>query len=325
MNLVLSSAGRRGAMLAILRRTLADMDLKGTVIATDMSLLTAAGMLAEEFRQVSPCTDPAFIPQMLELCRSHEVRLVVPTIDPELPVYAAHRQAFLDIGTTVLVSDLETVELCADKRSTHKFLSERGFPTVSQAHPSEVLASLRDWNFPLVVKPARGSASKGIAVVHGEAELTAAAAGREVVVQSVAPGDEYTVDVWVDAGGAARCAVPRRRLEVRAGEVSKGVTAKHGPLQELALQVCEALPDPYGVITVQAFVDAGDLRVIEINPRFGGGFPLAWQAGAKYPQWALEELLGRQSTATADDGWAGGLVMLRYDEAAFVDAGTVGL
>jgi carbamoyl-phosphate synthase large subunit len=162
-----------------------------------------------------------------------------------------------------------------------------------------------------------------VGIVRDAAEL-AVAVGRpelgEMVVQTLAPGREHTIDVLADRGGRCVCAVPRRRIEVRSGEVSKGVTVRSPELQDLAARICEALPGAFGTITIQVFVgDApGRLAVIEINARYGGGFPLALEAGADFPRWQLEELLGLPSTATAD-GWRDGLVMLRYDAAVFVD------
>src|SRR5690606_1056922 len=129
---------------------------------------------------------------------------------------------------------------------------------------------------------------------------------------------------WICVKQGLANSAPRRRIEVRAGEVSKGVTVRSPQLQQLARDLCEALPGALGTITVQAFLDgapddpAATVAVIEINARYGGGFPLALEAGADFPRWQLEELLGLPSTATAD-GWRPGLVILRYDAAVFVD------
>jgi carbamoyl-phosphate synthase large subunit len=109
------------------------------------------------------------------------------------------------------------------------------------------------------------------------------------------------------------------RIETRAGEVSKGMTARCAPVQELARRVGEALPGAWGVINTQIFYDAatGQLNVIEINPRFGGGYPLSHQAGARMARWVIEEIAGLPLTAT-DDQWEDGLTMLRFDDAVFV-------
>jgi carbamoyl-phosphate synthase large subunit len=156
--------------------------------------------------------------------------------------------------------------------------------------------------------------------------LEAATRGGGFIAQTIAPGVEYTIDFLAGSDGACRCAVPRRRFETRAGEVSKGMTVRHPALQALAGRVCQALPGARGCLNVQVFLeeDSGAMNVIEVNARFGGGFPLSWEAGARFPRWMLEEQLGLPSTA-AHDAWRDRLVMLRYDDAVFVDASRAGL
>ena len=118
--------------------------------------------------------------------------------------------------------------------------------------------------------------------------------------------------------GGVACVVVRQRLEVRAGEISKGYTVRDPTLEGWARRLTERLPDAAGPLTLQCFKGPdGRLAFIEINPRFGGGFPLSLAAGADYPRWLLEWALGRPSTATAH-GWRGDVAMLRYDDAVFV-------
>jgi carbamoyl-phosphate synthase large subunit len=182
---------------------------------------------------------------------------------------------------------------------------------------ADVLADAASWRWPLVAKPREGSAGIGITRCHSVADLPEG----DLVVQELATGDEHTVDVLVLRDGRCRVAVPRRRIEVRSGEVSKGVTVRHEPLQALARASGAGRPGAYGVLSVQVFADGDELRVIEVNARYGGGFPLAYEAGALLPEWTIEELVGRPSTV-ADD-WRDGLVMLRYDEAVFVEAAAI--
>ena len=328
VTVLVSSAGRRVELLRGFRRALAALGVEGRVIATDASWYASALHEADEGFLVPRLGDPAFVPTVVELCEKQGVDLVVPTIDTEMRAWNEARPRLEEVGTTLSLSSPEVVAIAGDKQRTHDWLVGHGFPTVHQAAPDEVLARPGDWPFPLVVKPRFGSAGIGVEVVRDPDELAAAArrATGDVVVQTLARGAEHTIDVLVDRRGRAVCAVPRRRIEVRAGEVSKGVTVRSPLLQRLACELCEALPGAYGTITVQAFLDgapddpAATVAVIEINARYGGGFPLALEAGADFPRWQLEELLGLPSTATPDD-WRAGLVMLRYDAAVFVDEG----
>lgn len=324
---LLSSAGRRVELLRAFRRS------PGTrVLTTDCSWYSSAFHEADEAFLVPRCSSPEFVPRMLELCAAHQVDLLVPTIDPELPIYAAARDRFAEVGTTVAVSSPEVVKIAADKQRTHDWLTAEGFPTVAQAGPDEVRAHPEDWPFPLVVKPRSGSASIGVATVHDRAQLDHAlggtlgdhggAARREMIVQQLAAGTEYTIDALV-LGGTVAAAVPRRRIEVRAGEVAKAVTARSPELIELTEKLCARLPGAYGPLNVQVFAGDGpnQLAVIEINARFGGGFPLSFAAGADMPLALLQEALHLPVTAVTT-AWRDDLVMLRYDAAVFVDGST---
>jgi len=321
MSVLISSAGRRVALLEAFRASVRDLGVgDARVLAADASEYSAAFHRADQGFVVPRCADESYIPTLLSLCEREGVRLVVPTIDPELPILAAHRHAFAAIGATVAVSGPDTVAIGSDKWMTHRWLREQGFPTVRQSDPGEALARPADWAPPLLVKPVRGSASIGVEVVGTRAELEVLAArGDDLIVQSIAPGAEHTVDVYVAADGAVHGVVPRRRLETRGGEVSKGITVRSEPLIGLVTDLVARLPDAFGALNVQVFLDEADTSaVIEINARFGGGFPLTHAAGADYTRWLVEEVYGLPGSA-GSDGWRTGVVMLRWDDAVFLD------
>ncbi len=199
-------------------------------------------------------------------------------------------------------------------------------PCASSRSSSLLGCGGRGWSLPLIAKPRFGSASIGVQRIESLAQLAMLPQDIEYVVQAVAPGDEYTVDVLVNRQGRGLCPVPRKRLEVRGGEVSKAVTEREESLVRLGRGLAETLPGAYGALNVQVFWDraGGAVNVIEINPRFGGGFPLTWQAGGHYPRWIIEEILGR-SAATLTENWSDRLLMLRFDDAVFLPAVAAGL
>jgi carbamoyl-phosphate synthase large subunit len=258
---------------------------------------------------------------MLGLCEREQIRLLIPTIDTELPAYAKNREAFARVGTTVAVSAPETIAIGADKRRTHRFLIEHNLPTVEQADIADVRRDPGGWSFPFLVKPTAGSAGVGINLVSRVEALDVLASGDDYIVQAIAPGAEYTVDIFVDGSGISRCAVPRRRIEVRGGEVSKAVTVRLPEVMQLAHSVANALPGAFGVLTVQIFFDdtTGRANVIEVNPRFGGGFPLSYAAGADFPAWLISMAVSGDAGVVGDDTcWSEGLLMLRYDDSVVV-------
>ncbi len=307
------------ALLNCFRAAARDLGLRGRVVAADCSATAPAFHLADAAWKVPPCHDPAFIPTMLRLCEREQIDLIVPTIDTELPFYAARREAFAEVGTTVAISGPDTVAIAADKVRTHRWLTRNGFPTVRQAMAWEVLREPRSWSFPLIAKPRGGSAGMGVLRAPSPEVLGLAVRERDdLVVQEISPGREHTVNVYVDRAGRCRCAVPHLRMEVRSGEVSKALTVKHQGLMGLARQIAEALPDAYGAMNIQCFLaDEYVMKIIEINPRFGGGYPVAHAAGADFPRWLLQEAAGMSVDADFDQ-WQDNLAMLRYDEAVFV-------
>ena len=313
---LLTSAGRRVHLLRILHEV-SQRD-GGRVEAVDMSPLSAAGQLVEHFRLVPRASDPAFVPELLELCRTRNIDFVVPTIDPELPVFAAHREAFRAIGTEVWVSSEPVVALSQDKWLFVQWLTEHGFdvPRTSTAGS----AVLDDFPGAVVAKPRGGSSSTGL--IHAERLTPELLAGLspDYMVQEHVGGYEVTVDFAIAESGALLGVSMRRRLEVRGGEVAKAVTIDHPQLLSTIERFATELAGAFGVLNVQVFVDdtAGRIRFIELNARFGGGYPLSWAAGATFPA-----LLADRSSARRDA--RPGLVMLRYDDAVFREADQLGL
>lgn len=318
MNLIVTSAGRRNQLIACFREDAARLGIPLRVVAVDHQAESSPACLQADARfSVPHCTDAGYASCLLDLCRQHEAALLVPTIDPELPVLSAHRGEFAAIGTRVVVSAPETVALCQDKRATAARLAEAGIATPATLPLAEYLRDPKRLRTPVIAKPNRGSASIGLVRPQRLGDL-AALDPDGYIVQELWQGREYTVNVFFDRAGHLRCAVPHERLEVRAGEVSKGVTRRQAALEETARKLSTVLPGAMGPLCFQAIVTgSGETAVFEINARFGGGYPLTHRAGARMTQWLLEEACGRP--LPAHDGWREGVTMLRYDDAIFLD------
>jgi len=277
--------------------------------------------LADRFWQVPRCSEPQFVPELLALAIQENISLIVPTIDSELAPLAAHKHLFAQHGIHVCISSEETVHICSDKLATHEWLRANEFPTVRQAFPEDVLDCRERWPLPLIAKPRWGSASKGVRIAETFDELrTFADRSSDLIVQQIARGDEHTVNVFVNRDGKCVCAVPHRRLETRGGEVSKAITVKHLPMMALACKIAERLPGASGMLNIQCFLsEEGDIRVIEINARAGGGYPLAHSAGARYAHWILDEIFQGRAHEPFED-WIDDLAMLRYDQSVIKPA-----
>jgi carbamoyl-phosphate synthase large subunit len=268
---------------------------------------------------VKPVAHGDYIKQLLSIVKTNKVKLLVPTVDLDLKILSRNKTNFADIGCCVLVSNPDVVDICQDKRKTYRFLTRNGFDTPLTMGIRDAL-SKRKLIWPCFLKPWDGYASRGNAVVNNRKELVFFAKRiPNPICQEFIEGTEHTCDVYVDFNMKARCVVPRKRIEVRAGEVSKGQVVKSSAIMREAARLVEALGAGPGVITLQLFLTGGDrLKFIEINPRFGGGVPLSIKAGANFPKWILQDLIGRK-TNIRFDGFKDNLIMLRYDDEVWVE------
>jgi carbamoyl-phosphate synthase large subunit len=315
--------GRRVSLLRGFQRAAQKLRLATCFCGTDISPSSPALQLCDRAFLVEPTTHARYIDQLLYLVREHAVGLLVPTVDLDLGLLARHKPQFEELGCRVLVSDPDVVDTCQDKRRTFGFLSRNGFGTPATMSVRQALAADRrgELTWPCFLKRWDGYASRDNAVVHDPGELRFCARRiPNALCQEFLEGTEYTCDVYIDFDLKVRCVVPRRRLEARAGEVSKGQVAKDPRIMDQAKRVAELLRAGPGVITIQLFIARdGRIRFTEINPRFGGGAPLSIRAGADFPKWILQELTGKRPRIGFDD-FADGLLMLRYDAEVWVQA-----
>lgn len=248
---------------------------------------------------------------------------MLPLIDVDLLVLAAHRGQFSEIGTLAMISSLPVVQICRDKASTSRFFEERGIPTVRCLSIESVCNG--EAQYPVFIKPVNGSGSQHAYKIRNREELDFFVRYvPQPMLQEVAQGQEYTVDVLCDLGGRVINAVPRRRLEVRAGEISKGATCKDWRIIDATVDLATKLGG-VGPLTVQCF--AGEeadsaIRFTEINPRVGGGLPLSIAAGANYPKQIIRMALGQAIEPCVGD-FADEFYMFRYEEGVYVPAASL--
>ncbi|MEN6423757.1 MAG: ATP-grasp domain-containing protein [Phycisphaerales bacterium] len=308
--------GRRVSLLRGFQRAAGGLGLHASFCGTDTTPLSSALQLCDTALLVEPTTSDRYIDQLLRIVRRHAVDLLVPTIDLDLRLLAEHKPRFEEAGCRVLVSDPDVIDMCQDKRRTFGFLRKHGLGSPSTRSVRTALAAdLRgELRWPCFLKRWDGYASRDTAVAHDRSELRFFS--RKIpnaICQEFVEGAEYTCDVYIDFDMRVRCVVPRRRIEVRAGEVSKSCVVKDPQIMGQAKRVVELLGAGPGVVTLQLFMtDSGEIKFTEVNPRFGGGAPLSIQAGADFPRWILQELTG-EPPQIEFDGFTDGLVMLRYD------------
>ena len=305
--------GRRVSLLNSFREAARQLRLSVSFLGTDTRELSPALQLCDTGVLVKPTTHPSYVRHLLSIVERHGVRLLVPTVDLDLKLLAQNEPKFSALGCRVLVSRPGVVDVCQDKRKTYRFLVREGFDSPITMSVRSALSD-RKLGWPRFLKPWDGYASRGNAIVRNREELQFYARRiPNAICQEYVRGIEHTCDVYVDFDMKVRCVVPRRRIEVRTGEVSKGQVVKNAHIMSQAARVVEAIGAGPGVITLQLFHNGSNrVRFIEINPRFGGGVPLSIKAGANFPKWILQEVLGKKPVIRFD-GFKDKVIMLRYD------------
>ena len=310
-NILITSVGKRVVLVQIFQHTLQEMGLDAKVYTTDMlPKMAPAGIVSDGCMQVPPCTADDYIDSLLDICREKQIGVIIPTIDPELLVLAENHQRFSDQGVRLALPDKDFVIICRDKRLTRDFFLQKGISTPMSADKNHPI-------FPMFAKPYDGSLSTNIHIIRREEDLTPDILEdpKLIFMEYIDPTEyqEFTVDMYYGLDGHVKGIVPRERIKTRAGEINKGITRRNSIVPFL-LQRMGVLKGVRGCICLQLFYreSDGDVKGIEINPRFGGGFPLSYYAKANYAAWLIREyLLGE--TVDYSDAWLDRTLMLRYD------------
>ncbi len=317
VNVLFTSAGRRVELLRAFKGAYRALRLKGKIIVTDINPLAPSFQAADTTFEVPPFMDQGYIPALLEIVKRTRVKLVFPLIDPDIPILAAHARDFESLGAKVMTPDANGADTARDKWKTHQLYRSLGIPAARSWLPDD----LRKEHpvFPLFIKPRRGSAGQGAFRVEDERQLEFFLAYVEdPIIQECLPGPEITSDVICNAQGEVWAVVSRRRIEIRAGEVAKGVTVWDETIAHHGIAAAKGIRAA-GPVTVQCILRDGKPFFTEINARFGGGCPLGIAAGANSPKWYLAEAAGIKVRIPPMGEYQRDLYLTRYDESFFVE------
>jgi carbamoyl-phosphate synthase large subunit len=314
-NILITSVGRRVELVQFFQLESKKLSKGTKIYCTDQNpKLSSACQIADSYFEVPNVNHPDYINILRKICVENFIAIVVPTIDTELLLLSLHKDDFLIHGVNIIVSDTSLIQTCRNKNYTNNLLNKIGIETPIIYEKDEII-------YPCFVKPYDGSSSLGVFILQNKSQLTKSVLENpknmymELIPTSF---DEFTIDVYYDKYGVLKCLVPRLRIETRAGEVSKGLTSK-GIVYYYLKDKLINLKGARGVITLQIFVNKKNktFRAIEINPRFGGGYPLSHAAGANYPAMLIKEyILGEEIDYLSN--WEENLLMLRYDSKVLI-------
>ncbi|PWM30860.1 MAG: hypothetical protein DBX55_03880 [Verrucomicrobia bacterium] len=309
MNILFTSAGRRVELLKQAKATLCEYCGGGDVIAADANSNAPTARFCDKFFRVPKISDPEYLPRILQICRQTNADILIPTIDTELQLISDNADELRKFGTLVNISRPEVVRICRDKFSTHKFFEENAIPAPRVLDAS---AGAEGLPYPIFIKPADGSSSINAFKVEDADELRVFL--RRVpnpILTEFIEGDEYTIDAFCDEDSAPVTIVPRLRMGVRSGEISRGRTVRDESLISAARALIAKLK-PFGQITLQCRKNGGGIFFIEINPRFGGGAPMSMAAGANSILNLIR--LKRGEKPAYDETWKDGVEFARFDD-----------
>lgn len=318
MNILILAAGTRNKIVQYFKKT---WDGVGSVIATDESKLGPAIYDADKEYIVPPITELGYIDIILDICQKEQIKGVLSLIDPELSLLAANEEKFKAVGTTIIGSSYDLCEMALDKMQMYEWLKNHGYNCARSWMDKEEFYKAVDAgevSYPVFVKPYRGSASISISKVYDKETVDLLFAHEDdLMIQEFLDGQEIGADVYIDLiSGEVVSIFTKKKIKMRAGETDKAVSFKDPELFALIEKfVNEA--GYRGQIDIDIFEIGGQYYISEVNPRFGGGYPHAYESGCNHMKLILNNLQGivnEKNIGAYDEG----IYMMKYNEVKIV-------
>ena len=315
MNLLILSCGTRNKLVRYFKENRA---LIGKVVGTDCSEQAPALYETDSHYIVPRMKEPGYLQVILDICKKEQIDAVLPLQEDELYLISCNRELFTQKGITPIISDADSIELCRDKYAFYKHMKAQGIPVMMTCNGYQDFLECyarKEIAFPVFAKPCRGAGSVGISKVeHQELlEVLCKYSEEEMIIQQFADGEEYGVDVYVDMISRRPTAIfTKKKLRMRAGETEKSVSVKDEKLFALVEKTAAAF-DLAGPIDMDVFCVDGEYYISEINPRFGGGYPHAYECGVKFPEYIANNIAGKENPVTIGE-YQEGVVMLKYTD-----------
>ena len=314
MNILILSAGTRNKIIQYFKK---ELNGEGKVIATDCSNLAPAIYDADKYYIVPRITDKNYTNIILHICKKENIDTLISLIDPELSLIAKNVELFKEIGVNPIISDYDKVEMCFDKYKMYEFLTKNAFKTPKSYINKEVfLEDLEKGKiaFPVFVKPIKGSASININKINNREELDVVwRQADNLMIQEFMDGQEYGADVYIDMVSKEPVAIfTKKKIKMRAGETDKSVSVKDKKLFELIKRFVKKA-GVKGIIDIDIFDINGEYYISEVNPRFGGGYPHAYECGVNVPRMIINNIKGQENKEKIEN-YKENIYMMKYNE-----------
>lgn len=293
MNILITSVGRRTRLVELFQKELNGL---GKVIVTDCSPLAPALYIADKYYIVPRIDEDEYLNTIKLICQQEKVNAIISLIDPELSLLAKNVDEFEKVGTTVIVSPFNACEIWLDKFQSSEFCLKHGFlypKTYSCLYEFQKSNESDEIQFPVFIKPRKGSASLNIQKANSIDELNILwKSNEDMIIQNFIDGQEFGVDVYVDLLSREVISIfIKEKISMRSGETDKARSIISNKLYAVISRLVTSA-GLIGPIDVDVFEVNGEYYISEINPRFGGGYPLAYECGVNFPKYILNNLNG---------------------------------
>lgn len=315
MNILITSAGRRVKIIEYFKRALNPVG--GKVIATDCDSYAPALYFADEFIIVPTINDPSYIDNLLTISEEKKINAIMSLIDPELEIISKKQSDFLRRGITPILSPIDMVSISFDKLMTHFHLSKKNIPSVPTYKDvnevrSVIAAKLHD--YPFIAKPKKGSASLGIFSIQNDIDLNSTNdINEDLIFQPYFKEREFGIDVYIDIiSGKLVDLFIKEKIRMRAGETDKSVSVHCSKIEKLVIDFVN-VTNFRGPIDIDVFEYQGEYYLSEINPRFGGGYPHAYECGIDFTRYIINNLHNEVNGPYTGYRYKDNQIMMKYD------------
>ena len=311
-NILVTSAGRRVSLVKAFKDSSKLLKTNSKVFITDLDPKTSpASYFADDSFKIGFFNDPNYIDCLLKICLNNKISIVIPTLDTELILLTNAKSVFKVNGIDIIISDLKLIKILRDKITTNTFFNSLKIKT-------PIIFNKDNMKFPVFLKPLNGSNSKGIYKAENINEIKPSDLDSKnmMILENIDNTiyDEYTIDLYYDKNSFLKCIVPRIRLKVVGGESNQGITKKNEVL-DFVKDRFNFIEGAIGSLTLQVFSRKSnplDIIGIEINPRFGGGYPFSLNAGANFPEYIIREYILNEQIEYFDK-WKNNCLNIRYE------------
>jgi carbamoyl-phosphate synthase large subunit len=312
LNILITSAGRRVYLVNYFKKALGH---SGKIIAADMQITAPALKYADDYVILPDVYDPKYVEELLRSCKLKKIDAIISLNDLELSILADHKELVESAGIRLLVSDKDIIDICFDKLKTFGFLTDNSILsplTYSSVESLNRAIERKEIQFPIVIKPRWGSASIGINFADNIEELllykelltiqlsnsilnnaSSQDIDKAILFQEKISGTEYGLDILNDFSGSFVTCVMREKIAMRAGETDKAVIIENPELFNIGKEIATNLRH-IGTLDCDVLEKDGKFYVLELNPRFGGGYPFSYEAGVDIPDAYVKWLKGEK-------------------------------